>query len=65
MGEGISLMRPGSTVVCINATNSCHYLHVGMQLIVQDVVHTDDGRIMVSFTSGPARMWPWEQFREA
>ena len=58
-------MHPGSTVICIDATNRCWFLRVGMRLIVQDVVHTDDGRIMVSFTSGPARMWPWEQFEEA
>ena len=58
-------MRPGTPVICIDATNSCHYLRVGMRLIVQDISYTDDGRIMVSFTSGPARMWPWEQFEEA
>lgn len=46
-------MRPGSTVVCIDARDSCWFLHVGMRLVVQDVVHTDDGRIMVSFVGGP------------
>lgn len=58
-------MRPGSTVICIDAINSCWFLYVGMRLVVQDVAYTDDGRIMVSFAGGPARMWPWEQFREA